>query len=61
MDKATITEKITQIESKREFLVNLLERSDLGSLRIDVNQALEELDDLIADFKKTFTDEAANN
>jgi hypothetical protein len=61
MDKATITEKITQIESKREFLVNLLERTDLGSLRIDVNQALEELDDLIADFKKTFTDETANN
>jgi hypothetical protein len=61
MDKATITEKITQIESKREFLVNLLERPDLGSLRIDVNQALEELDDLIADFKKTFTDESANN
>jgi hypothetical protein len=61
MDKVTITAKITQIESKREFLVNLLEQPNLGSLRIDVNQALEELDELIADFKQTFTDEASQN
>ncbi len=61
MDKATITAKITQIESKREFLVNLLEQPNLGSLRIDVNQALEELDELIADFKQTFTDEASQH
>jgi hypothetical protein len=61
MDKAIITAKIAQIESKREFLVNLLEQPNLGSLRIDVNQALEELDELIADFKQTFTDEASQN
>jgi hypothetical protein len=33
-----------------------LEQPDLGTLRIDVNQALEELDDLIDEFKRTFPD-----
>jgi hypothetical protein len=61
MDKAIITEKIAQIESKRQFLVDLLDRPNLGSLRIDVNQALEELDELVADFKQTFADEKPQN
>ncbi len=47
-------ERITFIESKRGSLVKLLEQPDLGTLRIDVNQALEEMDDLIDEFKKTF-------
>ncbi len=34
--------------------MRLLEQPDLGTLRIDVNQALEELDDLIDEFKRTF-------
>ncbi|WP_363080102.1 hypothetical protein [Leptolyngbya sp. 'hensonii'] len=46
--------QIAQIESKRETLVRLLEQPDLGTLRIDVNQALEEMDDLIDEFKRTF-------
>lgn len=54
MDLQNIRERIAVIESKREFLVQLLERPDLGTLRIDVNQALEEMDDLIAEFKRTF-------
>jgi hypothetical protein len=54
MDQATIERKIIAIESKREFLVKLLEKPDLGSLRLDVNQALEELDDLLEELKKTF-------
>ena len=54
MDLQTIKEKITLIESKREFLVMLLEKPDLGTLRIDVNQAVEELDELIAEFQETF-------
>jgi hypothetical protein len=57
MDKATIQTKIAQIEGKREFLVQLLEKPNLGSLRIDVNQALEELDELITDFKQTFAED----
>jgi hypothetical protein len=47
-------ERIVFIESKRDMLVKLLEQPDLGTLRIDVNQALEEMDDLIDEFKRTF-------
>jgi len=58
MELQTIKERIALIESKRESLVMLLEKPDLGTLRIDVNQALEELDELIAEFKETFPEEA---
>ena len=42
------------IEGKRGFLVELLEKPDLGILRVDVKQALEELDELIEEFELTF-------
>lgn len=54
MDKQTLIERIRTIESKREVLLDLLEQPSLGTLRLDVNQALEELDDLIEEFKETF-------
>lgn len=54
MDLSTIQEKVTILESKREALIQLLEQPNLGSLRLDVNQALEEMDDLIEEFKQTF-------
>jgi len=54
MDKQTLIERIRKIEAKREVLVDLMEQPNLGSLRLDVNQALEELDDLLEDFKETF-------
>lgn len=54
LDPQTLRERIALIESRRESLVRLLEQPDLGTLRIDVNQALEELDDLIDEFKRTF-------
>jgi hypothetical protein len=54
MDPQTLRERIALIESHREALMRLLEQPDLGTLRIDVNQALEELDDLIDEFKRTF-------
>jgi len=54
MEKEQLQEKITQIEGKREYLLRLLEKPNLGTLRIDVNQAIEELDDLIMEFKRTF-------
>ena len=47
-------ERIALIESKRDVLVQLLDQPDLGTLRIDVNQALEEMDDLLDEFKQTF-------
>jgi len=54
MDKQTLIERIRNIESKREVLVDLLEQPNMGTLRLDINQALEELDDLIEEFKETF-------
>ncbi len=54
MDIQTLRARIAVIESKRETLIQLLEQPNLGTLRIDVNQALEELEDLIAEFKRTF-------
>ncbi|PMB47453.1 hypothetical protein CEN41_03610 [Fischerella thermalis CCMEE 5330] len=54
MDPQTIKEKIAQIQSKREYLLNLLEQPNLGTLRIDVNQALEEMDELIDEYRRTF-------
>jgi hypothetical protein len=54
LEPETIRERINLIESKRESLVKLLEQPDLGTLRIDVNQALEEMDDLLEEFKRTF-------
>lgn len=54
MNKETIQEKVKLIESKRGFLVELLEKPNLGILRVDVKQALEELDELIEEFDATF-------
>ena len=60
MDPQTIRERIMLIESKRDSLVRLLEQPNLGTLRIDVNQALEEMDDLIDEFRRTFPESQAN-
>lgn len=60
MDAQVMQERLTVIESKREFLVKLLEQPNLGTLRIDVNQALEELDELIDEFKRTFPESSGN-
>ncbi|BDA39269.1 hypothetical protein [Candidatus Atelocyanobacterium thalassae] len=54
MTKETIQEQVKLIKDKREFLVGLLEKPDLGILRIDVKQALEELDELITNFEQVF-------
>ena len=57
MDKTDIKVRITQIADQRDSLVELLERPSLGTLRIDVDQALEELDELIEEFNETFPEE----
>ena len=54
MDIETLKARIVLVEEKRESLLRLLEQPNLGTLRIDVNQALEEMDDLIDEFKRTF-------
>lgn len=60
MNPETLKEQVRSIANKRDTLVRLLEQPDLGTLRIDVNQALEEMDDLIDDFKLTFPEAEIN-
>ncbi len=57
MDLQTIKERITTVQSKRQYLLSLLEQPNLGTLRIDVNQALEELDELIDEFRRTIPEQ----
>ncbi|ADI63096.1 hypothetical protein [Trichormus azollae] len=52
MELQTIKERISSVQTKRDYLLSLLEQPNLGTLRVDVNQALEELDDLIDEFKR---------
>lgn len=54
MEPQTLRERVIQVVSKRETLLRLLEQPNLGTLRIDVNQALEEMDDLIDEYRRTF-------
>ncbi|MGG6297327.1 hypothetical protein ACQ4M4_23280 [Leptolyngbya sp. AN02str] len=56
-DSQVLREQMQAITRKRDVLVRLLEQPDLGTLRIDVNQALEEFDDLIDEFQRTFPKE----
>lgn len=51
-----LKEKFVAIASKRELLVQLSLKDNLGSLSIDVVQALEELDDLLIEIRKVFPD-----
>lgn len=60
MDLQTIKERIAAVQSKRDYLLSLLEQPNLGTLRVDVNQALEELDDLMDEYKRTIP-ETGNN
>ena len=57
MDKVEIKAKIAQMAAKRDSLLELLEKPNLGTLRIDVDQALEELDELIEEFNETFPED----
>jgi len=52
----TLKEKFVAIASKRELLVQLSLKDNLGTLSIDVIQALEELDDLLIEIRKIFPD-----
>ena len=54
MEPTILKQRIEQIKIKRESLVALLEQPNLGTLRVDLNQALEELDELIEEFDLTF-------
>jgi hypothetical protein len=51
-----LKERFVAIASKRELLVELSLKDNLGTLIIDVIQALEELDDLLIEIRKVFPD-----
>ncbi len=58
MPLETIKTQIEQIRAKLTSLVQLLEQPNLGTLRIDVNQALEEMDDLLEEFERVFKEKS---
>lgn len=47
--------RIRAVREQRPAVARLLERTDLGTLRVDVNQALEEIDELLEEFEQTFS------
>jgi hypothetical protein len=57
MDKTSLIDKVKQIANKRDYLLQLRDKPDIGGLRLDVNQALEELDELLDEFQETFPEE----
>lgn len=58
MDVEKLRTQLGEIEAKRDVLVRLLEKPDLGALRLDVDQALEELDELLEEFAGVFPEQA---
>ncbi|MGH8000611.1 MAG: hypothetical protein ACREPR_14575 [Brasilonema sp.] len=54
MEVQIIKERVVKVQSQRDYLLSLLEQPNLGTLRIDVNQALEEMDELVDEFRRTF-------
>ncbi|WP_460195094.1 hypothetical protein [Thermosynechococcus sp. FA-CM-4201] len=56
MELPTLQERLAVVLAKRESLKKLLELPGNGTLTIDIESALAELDELISDFKRTFPD-----
>ena len=54
MEISNLQGRIRLVKEKRESLLRLLEQPDLGTLRIDVSQSLDELDELLEEFDETF-------
>ncbi|MEL7143172.1 MAG: hypothetical protein AAFS04_01230 [Cyanobacteria bacterium J06631_9] len=60
MEFAALQTRIELIRSKRQSLLKLLEQPGIGTLRIDVNQALEEMDDLLEEFERAFPEQGVS-
>ncbi len=54
MTPEALQERIAAIAQQREVLVRLSQQESLGSLQLDAKQALEEMDDLLAELNRTF-------
>lgn len=59
MEFSALQTRIELIKTKRQSLLKLLEQPGIGTLRIDVNQALEEIDDLLEEFDRAFPAQAS--
>jgi hypothetical protein len=60
MDFSALQTRIALIRDKRQSLLRLLEQPGIGTLRIDINQALEEIDDLLEEFERAFPGQTAS-
>ncbi|MEL6940094.1 MAG: hypothetical protein AAFO84_12965 [Cyanobacteria bacterium J06598_1] len=60
MEFSALQTRIELIRSKRQSLLKLLEQPGIGTLRIDINQALEEMDDLLEEFDRAFPGQVAS-
>ncbi|XFA74379.1 hypothetical protein RYO59_002648 [Thermosynechococcaceae cyanobacterium Okahandja] len=56
MDLPTLQERLQVILAKRESLKKLMELPGTGTINIDIQSALAELDELVEDIKRTFPD-----
>jgi hypothetical protein len=56
MDARTLQGRIARVEEKREMLIDLKSKSNLGALSLDVDQALIEMEHLMAEFRQAFPD-----
>lgn len=56
MELQTLQERVQFIENKRIWLRELLADPQQSHLAVDINQALIELEDLAAEFARTFPD-----
>jgi hypothetical protein len=54
MDARSLQKRISEVESKRSLLLKFKADPNLGTLSLDVEQALIEMDDLMAEFRSTF-------
>jgi hypothetical protein len=57
MERSSLIEKVNRLANRRDYLTRLRERGDIGGLRLDIDQALEELEELLVEFRQTFPDE----
>jgi hypothetical protein len=61
MELQTLQERVQFIENKRTWLRQLLADPQQAHLAVDINQALIELEDLAAEFARTFPDGIPTN
>jgi hypothetical protein len=52
--RSALGQRIQAIKSQRTILETLRQRPDLGTLQIDIEQAIEEMDLLLTELQRTF-------